>query len=427
MRIKIPFGQAELPIDLEQKNIGEIIYPVNVKKKNEEKVIIDGLNNPIESPSFKDFLKGGKNILIIVNDGTRSTPTAKILDAIKNIIMDFPVKFLIATDVSRAPTEQECNLIFGKNYMYFGGQVFVHDSRKKEDLILLGKTRHKTPIYLNKLAIEADRIIVIGSVAPHYYAGFTGGRELIFPGIAGYESILANRKLAIDDNAIVLETENNPVFTDALDAVNTLKTDNIFSIQVVQDSQRNIYDVKTGELNASFLAAINSAREIYCVPIKSKYDVVVTVAPYPYDTDLYQSQVAVDNAKHVLKEKGILIFISECRNGIGKRAFFDLLMDAFSPEEAMMKIQEEYKLGYHKSAKIIGILQTAQIWALTNLNPDDLESIFIKPYDSIQDAFDSAIKEKGDDVKILFLMHGSITIPVIEEKKVFSVIKDLKF
>ncbi len=427
MKIKIPFGQAELPIDLERENLGEIIYSVNVQKKDEAKVILDGLNNPIKSQSLKDFIKGGKNILIIVNDGTRLTPTAKILDAIKDIIIDVPVKFLIATDVSRAPTEQECNIIFGKNYMQFGGQIFIHDSRKKEDLILLGKTRHKTPIYLNKLAIEADRIIIIGSVAPHYYAGFTGGRELIFPGIAGYESILANRKLAINDNAVALETENNPVFTDAVDAVNALKTDNLFSIQVVLDSKRNIYDVKTGELNSSFLAAINSAREIYCVPIKSKYDVVVTVAPYPYDTDLYQAQVAVDNAKHALKENGILIFISECRNGIGKRAFFDILMDSFSPEEAMMKIQEEYKLGYHKSAKIIGILQTSQIWALTNLNPDELESIFIKPFDSIQDAFDSAIHEKGEDVKILFLIHGSITIPVIEEKKVFSVIKDLKF
>ncbi len=427
MRIKIPFGQAELPIDLEQENIGEIIYPVNVQKKNEEKVITDGLNNPIESKSFKDFIEGGKNILIIVNDGTRSTPTAKILDAIKNIIMDLPVKFLIATDVSRAPTEQECNIIFGKNYMRFGGQVFVHDSRKKDDLILLGETRHKTPIYLNKLAVEADRIIIIGSVAPHYYAGFTGGRALIFPGVAGYESVLANRKLAIDDNAVALETENNPVFTDAVDAVNALKTDNIFSIQIVLDSQRNIYDVKTGELNASFLAAINSAREIYCVPIKSKYDVVVTVAPYPYDTDFYQAQVAIDNAKHALKQNGIMVFISECRNGIGKRAFFDILVDSYSPEEAMMKIQEEYKLGYHKSTKIIGVLQTSQIWALTNLNPDELESIFIKPYDSIQDAFESAIQEKGNDVKILFLINGSITIPVIKEKKVFSVIKDLKF
>ncbi|MDD3625754.1 MAG: nickel-dependent lactate racemase [bacterium] len=429
MKVIIPYGKVYLPIEVDQANVGEVIRPTSVEKRNEDKLIENAIMNPIKSESFTDFLKGGRNILIIVNDGTRPTPTAKVLKKVKKYLDGLPFKFIIATGVHRAPTEQEYHDIFGELYNEYGDRIFVHDARKKEDMIYLGKSRNGTPMWVNKLGVEADRILIIGSVEPHYFAGFTGGRKAFLPGIASYETIEANHKFALEDNAKALNLDNNPVHLDMVDAIKTIKDKKIFSIQTVLDKDKNIYDVKAGEINSSFEAAINSAKQVFCVKIKHKYDVVITVAPYPMDVDLYQAQKAIDNAKYALNDGGIIILISECRSGIGETNFFDLMKDAEDPEKAYDKIKEGYKLGYHKAAKLIEILRWAEIWAITNLNPDKLESIFIKPFDSIQDAIETAIQKKGMSTKILFLLEGSVTIPILspDESPPESIIKDLKF
>ncbi|HDS08674.1 MAG TPA: nickel-dependent lactate racemase [Firmicutes bacterium] len=429
MKVIIPYGKVKLPIEVEKQNLGEEIHSMKVEKRNEDKLIEDAIKNPIKSEALTDFLKGGKNILIIVNDGTRPTPTAKVLKRIRKYLEGLPFKFIIATGAHRAPTEEEYNFIFGDLYNEFGDRIYVHDAKKKEDMVYLGESRNGTPMWVNKLGVEADRILIIGSVEPHYFAGFTGGRKAFLPGIASYETIEANHKFALEENAKALNLENNPVHLDMVDAIKTIKNKKIFSIQTVLDKDKNIYDVKTGDINESFNAAIKSAKEVFCVNIKQKYDIVVTIAPYPMDVDLYQSQKAIDNAKYALNENGIMILISECRTGIGDETFFNLMKECETIEEVFEKIKTGYKLGYHKAAKIMEIMRWAQIWAVTNLNPDLLESILIKPFDSIQDAIETAVQQKGMDTKILFLIEGSVTIPIVssDEKPPESIIKDLKF
>ena len=131
------------------------------------------------------------------------------------------------------------------------------------------------------------------------------------------------------------------------------------------------------------------------------------------DVDLYQSQRALDNGKLALTRGGILILVSKCRTGIGERSFFELLSSSENPGDALERIDKGYKLGYHKAAKMAEISTWADVWGVTDLKDEDLKSIFITPFDSVSSAINEAIKRKGEDAKILFLMEGSITIPMI--------------
>jgi nickel-dependent lactate racemase len=280
-------------------------------------------------------------------------------------------------------------------------------------MIHVGTSRNGTEMYVNRLGVEAHKLMVIGSVEPHYIAGYTGGRKFFLPGIASYGTVERNHSYAISPDVRPLALAGNPVHEDMMDAMGTLGDKEIFSIQLVLDRDRRIYAAAAGDINGSFDAAIERANEVFCVDVPEEADIVVSVATYPMDVDLYQSQKALDNGKLALNEGGILILVSKCRTGVGGRTFFELLAGSKTPEEALGHINRGYVLGYHKAAKMAEVALWAEMWAVTDLPDADVESIFMRPFSDIQRALDRALEVKGREAKILFLMDGSLTVPII--------------
>jgi nickel-dependent lactate racemase len=213
--------------------------------------------------------------------------------------------------------------------------------------------------------------------------------------------------------AKALALEGNPVHEDTIDALKVIEEKPMFSIQTVLDRDRKIYAATAGHIHQSFYAAIDKAKEVFCVPIEAKADIVVSVAPYPMDVDLYQSQKALDNGKLALNDDGILILVAKCRTGIGHKTFYDLLSSCGTAREVLDEIDRGYVLGYHKAAKMAEIGVWAEMWAVTDLDDDTVRNVLMKPFDSVQAAVDSALEAKGADAKVLFLMDGSITVPMI--------------
>lgn len=403
---------------VEERNIGETVFPNDVKIGDEEQIIEQALADPISSSNFDEFLNDAKDILFLVNDATRPTPTAKVLKIIYPKIKDKNTKFLIATGMHRAPTEEEYLEIFGELYETLKDRISAHDSKKDEDMVHLGTSKNGTEMYVNKMAVEAHKIVIIGSVEPHYFAGYTGGRKSFLPGIAAYRTIEQNHKLALKASAKALSLQGNPVHEDMEDAILTIKEKEVFSIMTVLDRNERIYAATAGDITESLEAAIERAHQVFSVEIKEKADIVVAVAPYPMDIDLYQSQKALDNGKFALNDNGILILVSKCRMGVGSDTFIKLLSSCHSPQETLDKIDKEFKLGYHKAAKMAEIARWAQMWAVTSLEDKLLESIFIRPFHTLQEAIDAAIVEKGEE-RILFLMNASLTVPKVRKRLVY--------
>lgn len=410
LRIEIPYGRENVFVYVDEQNIGEIIYPNEVETTNEEKTLEQALQNPIQSKTFEQFISDAKNILFLINDATRPTPTAKILKILYPLIENKDVRFLIATGMHRAPTEEEYQEIFGGLRADLKDRIFAHDSKKDEDMVYLGTSKNGTEMYVNKMAVGANKIVIIGSVEPHYFAGYTGGRKSFLPGVASYKTIEQNHKLALKSSAKALSLDGNPVHEDMEDAITTIKDKEIFAIMTVLDRYERIYAATAGDITESLKAAIDKAHRVFSVEIKDKADIVVAVAPYPMDIDLYQSQKALDNGKLALNDNGILILVSKCRMGVGSDTFVKLLSSCHTPQDTLDKIDKEFKLGYHKAAKMAEIARWAQMWAVTSLDNELMESIFIKPFHTLQEAIDAAIAEKGEE-RILFLMNASLSVP----------------
>ncbi|MFO7884752.1 MAG: nickel-dependent lactate racemase [Desulfobacteraceae bacterium] len=413
MEIKLPYGKdGALTADISDDIATSFLEANDVAIGDPQQTIETAINNPVNSKNLTDFLSDAKDLLVIVNDATRPTPTRQILDIIFDDIMKIPVKFIIATGAHRGPTEEEFLQIFGPRYDTIKDRIIVHQAETDEDMVFLGTSSNGTDMYVNKAGVEADKIMIIGSVEPHYFAGYTGGRKSFLPGIAGYKTIEQNHKLALAPEAKALALKGNPVHEDMEDAIQTVKNE-IFAIMTVLDKNHGIYAATAGDIHDSFTAAINSANEVFAAPLKNKADIVVSVVKFPQDIDLYQAQKGIDNAKLALKENGIMILVTKCRCGIGGKAFADLLGSSSSPDEALKTIEKKYVLGYHKAAKMAEIGMWAQMWAVTDIEKDVISKLFIKPFDTLQEALDKAVEEKGKNAEILFLMDGGLTVPMV--------------
>lgn len=413
MRIDVPYGKdGSMSVVLGDDIKIDFLEANDVTIGDEDQNIRDAIAHPINSKNFKDFLSGAKKVLVIVNDATRPTPTKKILDFIFDDVSKMNFHFIIATGAHRGPTEEEYVQIFGSFYEKIRNRIIVHDARKDQDMVFLGTSANGTPMHVNKAGVEADRIIIISSVEPHYFAGYTGGRKSFLPGIAGYKTIEQNHKLALSPKAKALSLDGNPVHEDMMDAIKTVKQD-IFSIMTVLDKHHKIYAASCGHIHDSFHAAIDLANEVFAAPLKEKADIVVSVVKFPQDIDLYQAQKGIDNAKLALKKDGILILTAKCRHGIGGKAFADLLGSSDTPQAALDTIEKGYVLGYHKAAKMAEIGLWAEIWGVTDVAPEIISQLFIRPFDNLQDALDRAIEKKGKDSTILFLMDGGLTVPMV--------------
>ncbi len=414
MKIEVPYGKdGIMSAVLGDDSQVSFLEANDVEIKNRTANIQTSISNPINSKNFNDFLSDAKKVLVIVNDATRPTPTKKVLDVIFKDLSQTNYNFIIATGAHRGPSHEEFLQIFGPYYERIKEKIIVHDARKKEHLIFLGTSSNNTQMFVNKAGAEADKLIIISSVEPHYFAGYTGGRKSFLPGIAGFQTIEQNHKLALSPEAKALSLKNNPVHEDMIDAIKSIKQE-IFSIMTVLDKHHQVYATCSGHINDSFHAAIDKANEVFAAPLKEKADIVVSIIKFPQDIDLYQAQKGIDNAKLALKQGGIMILVAKCRCGIGGKAFADLLGSCDTPGEALEKIEQGYTLGYHKAAKMAEIGMWAQIWGVTDIEADVISKMFITPFSNLQTAIDKALEEKGSNASILFLMDGGLTVPLVQ-------------
>ncbi|MGE4274778.1 MAG: nickel-dependent lactate racemase [Candidatus Methanomethylophilaceae archaeon] len=403
-------GQESVHIP-DEKLIG-VYHPNEVQSRPAEQEIEAALDSPQGWESIESFLEGGEDVVFIVNDGTRPTPTAQVLDVLSRRIDLRCARFLVATGTHRAPTREEYEYIFGPLYDHLKDRVYSHDCLQ-DPMVNLGTSKNGTVMEVNRMAVEADRLVIITSVEPHYFAGYTGGRKSFLPGVASYRTIEQNHRLAMRAEAQALALEGNPVHEDMMDALQVVEGKRIFSIQTVLDRHQRIYRAAAGDLHQAFFQAVRWADEVFSVQVPERADVVISVAPYPMDVDLYQSQKALDNGKWALKEGGTIVIVSKCREGVGHAAFLDQLSSCSDPQELMRRLNLEYRLGHHKAAKMAEISTWARIFVVSGLEPSIISKANMRPFPSV-DAALRLVWEEDPQARVLVLTDGSITVPKVQ-------------
>ena len=411
-QITLPFGGETVTLRIPEDRITLLAKPEK-RPANPFRLLSQALKHPVDSPPLGKFLRGGSKLTILVNDADRATPTAQILDAISSEITDFPgtITFMIATGTHGPLTSEQKRKILGHFDDSDRYKVICHDARDIKNHIRLGTTSRGTEVFLDTRVAGADRLIAIGSVEPHYFAGFTGGRKSIFPGAAVYASIEQNHKLAMEPAVGVLKLKGNPVHEDMVEACRMPEVP-VFSIQTILDSKDRLFGAVAGNLDASFERAVAIAEEAFTLPVHQLSDMVIAAAEPPLDKNLYQAHKAIENTISIVKPGGILILIAACREGLGNDTFVRLLSQSNRPEDVIQSIQKSYTLGTHKAARIARHVMEKEIWLVSTLDPQVVRDIFMIPFPDAQSAVDRALSQFPDSF-ITLIPHADVMIPII--------------
>ena len=415
--LRIPYGNECLPLEINETNWGERLSPTEGEEISWEKGLDQALQNPLDSPGLQEFLRGSRFLLVLVNDETRPTPTGRILEFLWPEIRFHNFQILVAGGVHQPPGEEGCRKIFGSLWGRIKDRVRLHDCRQEGSMVFLGETSRGTRVVINQAIMMADRLLVIGSVEPHYFAGYTGGRKALLPGVAGYSSIVANHSLAMEPGAQPLALSGNPVHEDQEEALGLLLRPPIFSLMLVLTPAHRLVAAYAGSIRETLVRAAEKADEFFTVPFKEKADILISVAQPPMDIDLYQSQKPIEHGKMALKEDGILILVMRCSQGAGPREFQELLIESGDPEKARLMLYQPYQLGFHRILRNVRFIHNGgQIWGITEINPDFLSQTFIRPMTSLQEAVNQALALKGPQAKVHLLLNASLCVP----KQTFS-------
>ena len=279
-------------------------------------------------------------------------------------------------------------------------------------MVFLGETSRGTRVVINQAIMMADRLLVIGSVEPHYFAGYTGGRKALLPGVAGYSSIVANHSLAMEPGAQPLALSGNPVHEDQEEALGLLLRPPIFSLMLVLTPAHRLVAAYAGSIRETLVRAAEKADEHFTVPFKEKADILISVAQPPLDLDLYQSQKPIEHGKMALKEDGILILVMPCPQGPGSPEFQLLMVQSGDPEKARFLLYQPYTLGQHRLIRNLKFLEEGgQVWGITELDPNFLSQTFIRPMPSLQEAVNTALVQKGRGAKVHVLLNAGLCVP----------------
>ena len=416
MKLEFGLGTSTQVVEVPEKNlIGVLRAKPAPAIASEEEEVRRALREPIGAPALREVVHAGEKIAIITSDLTRPMPTRKVMPALLDELYAAGVKaeditLVFALGSHRKQTDEERERLAGERAWK---EIRCVDS-DPDDCVHLGTTSAGTPVDITRVVAEADRRICLGNVEYHYFAGYSGGAKAIMPGCSTRAAIQSNHSMMVRDEAAAGNITTNPVRRDIEEAAALCGIDYI--VNVVLGEHKEILRAAAGDVTKAHRVLCKFLDEIYLNVLPQPADIVlVSQGGAPKDLNLYQTQKALDNARHAVRQGGIIILIGSCREGLGERVFEQWMTTSPSPEAMIERIGRDFQLGGHKAAAIAITLQKAKIFLVSELEDEFVRSIFLTPQPSAQAALEEAFRELGDDASVLAMPFGGSTLPRVGE------------
>lgn len=414
MKIEFGFGSGTQEVDVPDESLMGILRANAVPAPDDpEAEVRRALREPIGSPRLGEIVKPGESVAIVTSDLTRPMPTAKVMPALLDELYAAGIRaeditLVFALGSHRRQTEAERRALAGERAWR---EIRCVDS-DPDDCLRLGVTAAGTLVDITRSVAEADRRICIGNVEYHYFAGYSGGAKAIMPGCSTREAIQSNHSMMIRQDARAGKLEGNPVREDLEEAADICGVD--FILNVVLGEHKEILRAAAGGVRSAHRELCGFLDTIYLKPLPEPADIViVSQGGAPKDLNLYQTQKALDNARHAVRQGGIIILVGSCREGLGERVFEQWMTASPSPEAMIERIGRDFQLGGHKAAAIAMTLQKADIYLVSELSDDFVRSVFLTPMPSAETALKAAFAKLGRDAKVLAMPFGGSTLPTI--------------
>lgn len=422
--IKMKYGKSMVDVSISEDNLLGVIESKKEKEnKTEEDVVLEALENPIESNRLREIVRQGEKVCIIISDVTRAWQKMGfylpyIVEELgKGNIKDEDITFLCATGTHRKQTKEEHEILLGEE-LSKRFEVIDHDCMDKANMVYLGKTSYGTPVSINKIVLECDHVIITGAVVYHDMAGWGGGRKSILPGISSYESIMANHALALNKKigegtnleARCGNAATNPIHQDMLEAAKLVKPSYLFN--VIMDDKGYIVKAVAGDYIKAHEIGQKIVDEMDGVSIEEKADLVIASAGgYPKDIDLYQATKALSNAKEASKDNGTIIILSECVEGVGNDDVEKIIRDYENNVEREKEVRGNFTVAKYIGYTMAETAKSHDIIFVSNIDENMLKNINVRVVSTIERALEITYKEKGTKLKIYLMPYGANTLP----------------
>lgn len=422
-RINLPYGKGKLTIEIPKERLAGILLSKAhdyQAKMGEEELVRDALLHPMGTPRLRELARGKDNIVLIASDHTRPVPSKVIMPAVLEEIKqgnpDAKITVLIATGFHRPTTREELIAKFGEKIVDHPAIRFVvHESGKSEDMVSLGALPSGGELLINRIAWEADLLISEGFIEPHFFAGFSGGRKSVLPGVSSRTTVLSNHcsEFIDDPHARTGILEGNPIHRDMIYAAGKAKL--AFIVNVVLDEDKKVIEAFAGHYEKAHEKGCQFVDQLSGVDAVPSDIVISTNGGYPLDQNIYQSVKGMTAAEATCRPGGVIIMAASCIDGHGGKELYD----TFAKEKDKEKIMKRFLLTDRNSTVpdqwesqiLCRILLKYKVIMVTQAPKDMVEEMQMDYADSVEDAIRLADEYLGrENSKITVIPDGVAVI-----------------
>jgi len=414
---QLPYGLASVQMEISSSD--ELLtlvpdYPRELPSPVD--AVLHSLNFPIGSPSLRSLVAEihPREAVIIVNDITRHTPYDLMLPPLLEILDDCGLRkeqivFMVATGAHRAHTEEQNRAVLGDEVVD-RHEVLSHDA--DSSLRRVGRLSSGNVLYVNERVSRSDLVVATGVIGPHYFAGFSGGRKSILPGVAGRHTIEANHSLAIEvlETGTVCNMNVNKVHLEMQEAARLV--DLKFILNVVLSSKDRIVRVVAGDPVQAWEHGVQLCRQIHDVPVGQRADLtLVSAGGFPRDMNFYQAQKALHYAEKATEDGGSIILVAQCSEGLGNPEFEACMKAAQTPDEVIRNARSRFVLGSHKAYAVAKTVKRNQVTLVSDLSETDTRCLFMRKEQDLESALESVRRDQREIRRMIVMPDGSRTRP----------------
>jgi nickel-dependent lactate racemase len=423
MKIDFPYGKSSMGIDIADERIqGVLVSNLHSFKADMSgiELVKQALKNPIGTPSLSELSKGKNNIVLIASDHTRPVPSKVIippmLEEIRKGNPDADITILIATGCHRGSSVEELTNKFGSEIME-NEKIIVHDC-DESPMVEVGILPSGGKCILNKMVMDADLVVAEGFIEPHFFAGFSGSRKSILPGVASRTTVLANHcsEFIANPNSRTGILEGNPIHKDMIWAARKAKLD--FIVNVVINSDKDAIYAVAGDMEEAHKNGCDFLSSLCKVDAKPADIVISTNGGYPLDQNVYQAVKGMTAAEATVKKDGVIIMLAKSNDGNGGDNFYHQMadeadinktMDLFLSRDRNNTVSDQWQ-----TQIFIRILQKAQIIYVSEVEDSIVEDFHMIPAHSLEEAMKKAESIVGSNNSSVTAIPDGVSVMVIE-------------
>jgi len=412
MKVSLNYGYDSIALDIPDKNYMGTLNPKDTREIEDPiNEVRRALANPIGSKKIKELVSSQDKVVILASDVSRPSPSyillPPILEELKEAGVDNDrIAIVFGLGVHRKQTEEEKKKLVGEE-IYNQVKCIDHDI---DNCVKIGTTKRGNQVFIFKKILDADFIIATGNLEFHYFVGYTGGAKAVAPGVCSRKTIADNHKHFLDSGAKAGKIEGNPIREEIEEIGEMVGID--FMVNAVLNSHKKVVKVVAGDVTKAHREGTKYINDMFRIEIDELADIVITSpGGYPKDIDLYQTHKTMENASLAVKKDGIIIVVGECRDGLGEGKFAQALNGKLSPQELIEELKKNFILGRHKASRVAKIHLDSEIYLVSNLADEIKKKLFIKNFNSLEEAFSNALKIQGEKAKALVMPYGGSTLP----------------